>query len=102
MRNQSQLHFNYFEAIIQIRPLDKEVYEYVRKQIAKTDAFISKEIVLKTGVDIYISSHKLAKQIGRRLMRSFKGELKVSHLHYGMDKETSKNIYRATVFFRKL
>ena len=101
MRNQSQLHFNYFEAVIQLRPYDIEVHTLIRKWVEDSGAFISRELKVRGGVDIYISSHRVAKKIGKRLKKTFNGTLKVSHTLYGLDNQTSKNLYRATVLFKK-
>ena len=101
MHKQSQLHSNYFEAVIQLRPYDLEVHTLVRKWVEKDDAFISREVKVKGGVDIYISSYKVAKKIGKRLSRTFEGILKVSYTLFGLDNQRSKNLYRTTVLFKR-
>lgn len=93
-------HVEYFQAIIQLRPYDQGLLDFVERRIEKSDAWISKRIRLKTGVDLYLSSNKVARQIGKVLKKVFKGELKESRKLYSRDKQTSKNIYRVTVCFR--
>jgi len=93
-------HVDYFQAIIQLRPYDQELWDFVERRIEKSDAWISKRVKLKTGIDLYISSNKVARQIGKVLKKVFKGELKESRKLYSRDKQTSKNIYRVTVCFR--
>ncbi|MFH1592898.1 MAG: NMD3-related protein [Candidatus Woesearchaeota archaeon] len=95
-----EYHADYFQAIVQLRPADEELMKFFEKRISKTGAWISKKKFLKTGVDYYISSNKIARQIGKMMTRSFKGELKESKKLYSRDRQTSKNVYRVTVCFR--
>ena len=95
-----EYHVDYYQAIVQLRPADNELMKFFEKRIGKTKAWISKKKFLKTGVDYYISSNKVARQIGKLMRRSFKGELKESKKLYSRDRQTSKTIYRVTVCFR--
>ena len=95
------MHKDYYEAIIQLRPYKKEVLDFVRNKIAKRkNVFISKETELKTGIDLYISSQKFARALGKKLKKSFKGELKTTRKLFSRNRQTSKDIYRVTVCFR--
>lgn len=97
----NSLHGAYWEGLIQVRPKDKEVIDFIRTQVRKrNDVHISKEIFFKYGADIYITSQKFTRDIGRKLKNSFDGELKITKKIYGRDRLKSKNIYRATVLFR--
>lgn len=98
----SRIGSNYFEAIIQLRPHDDELVEFVYKQIEKEEhAFISKVVELKEGFDLYVSSNKFALKMGKRLSQSFKGETKISKTLHTRDKMRSKDLYRMTVCFRR-
>ena len=91
----------YFEAIIQLRPYDDKVFDYIENAIHKRKGvFISRIDELKTGIDIYVSSQKFARALGAKLKRQFKGELKVTKKLHTEDRLTSKKLYRATVLFR--
>lgn len=91
----------YFEAVIQLRPFDKEVIQFIENQIKKRDGvFISKVEKVKTGINLYISSQKFARTLGKRLKKSFKGELKITKTLHTRDKLKSKDLYRGTVLFR--
>jgi len=94
------MHANYFEAIIQLRPAKKEVLEFVKDQIKKNNIYVSKEINLKTGIDLYISSRKFANQLLRKLKKTFKGTSKVTKSLHSQDRQTGKLKYRITVLFR--
>jgi len=97
----NEKHAMYYEAIIQLRPADQKVFEYVHKFIEnRNDCFISRQEKLKTGVDIYISSKHVAMAIGKKLKSTFPGELKLSRTLYSRSRQTSKDIYRVTVLFR--
>ncbi|MBU0471821.1 MAG: 60S ribosomal export protein NMD3 [Nanoarchaeota archaeon] len=92
----------YFESTLQLRPKNQELLEFVKKQIEKDkNTFISKSITLKDGYNLLLSSNKAALTIGKKLNKSFKGELKTSRHIFGRDKQRSKDVYRVTVYFRK-
>lgn len=94
------MHANYYEAIIQLRPAKKEVVDFVSNQIDKEKIHVSKIETLKTGINIFVSSNKFAMQLGKKLKKSFKGEIKLSRSLHSRDKQTSKALYRVTVCFR--
>jgi len=94
---------NYYEAILQLRNPNKEIMNLIKNQFKKKpDVFISKQEKQKNGVDFYISSWRFALSLGRKLKKSFKGELKVSRKLYTKNRLTSKKVYRMTVLFRFL
>jgi NMD protein affecting ribosome stability and mRNA decay len=91
----------YFEANIQLRPFDKEVFDWILKQIAKRPkVFVSKFVEYKTGIDIFISDQRFARRLGKKLNDTFKGDLKITRTLFTQDKMTSKLVYRGTVLFR--
>ena len=96
------LKSNYYEGIIQIRPRSKEVLDYVRNQVKKGNAVeIAKEAFHPYGIDVYITSHRYARVIGRKLKHVFKGsEVTFSKKLHSVDRQTSKMLWRVTVLFR--
>src|SRR3989344_2668688 len=90
----------YFEGILQLRPLNKEILDYVKKQIDKSNCLISKEFNLKYGTDLYLTSQRFTVSLGRKLKRVFKGEVKISRSLFTTSRFTSKKVYRVTVLFR--
>lgn len=91
----------YYEAILQLRPKNKKVLDYVLKQIEKRkNVFISKRIELKTGIDLYMSDRKFTMALGKKLKKTFKGNVKLSRKLYGFDRVRGKKVYRVTVLFR--
>ncbi len=92
---------DYFEAILQIRPKNQEVLDFIKKQVEKRENdWIAKQEEKKYGVDLYISTRKFAVILGRKLKKSFDGELKITKSIFTRDRQTSKNVYRVTVLFR--
>ena len=91
----------YFEAVLQLRnPNDEAVNCIVNAVNKRKDVFIAKKSKVKGGIDFYISSQRYTRSLGKLLKKSFKGELKVTRRLYGVDRQTSKLIYRGTVLFR--
>ena len=91
----------YFEATIQLRNPNEEGFNCVVNAVKKRkDVHIAKIVKAKNGIDIFISSQRFARTIGKRLKKSFKGELKESKKLFGVNRQKSKQIYRGTVLFR--
>jgi NMD protein affecting ribosome stability and mRNA decay len=95
----------YFEAIIQLRPYDERVFQFILddiKRMKNENIFISKVEELKTGVDIYISSQKFARSLGDKMKRAFKGwKLLITKKFQTSSRLKSKDLYRGTILFRK-
>ncbi len=91
----------YYEAILQLRPRDDKVLEFIRKTVKnKKGIFISRIDEVKTGLDIYISSQRFARSLGHRLRRSFDGKVTYSRKLFTVSRKTGKRVYRVTVLFR--
>ena len=94
-------HSNYYEAILQLRPYNEKVVDFILKKISeRKNVYIAKEVSLKTGIDLYLTDQRFARALGRRLKRNFKGKLILSRKLHTRDRQTSRNIYRVTVCFR--
>jgi NMD protein affecting ribosome stability and mRNA decay len=99
----SDRHFEYYEAIVQIRPRVKEVLDFAFDLInARENVKVSKLLEDKHGFDIYISDQRFARgTLATQLKRKFpKGKVTITKALYGQHKVTSRLIYRATVLFR--
>ena len=98
-----QKHSNsqYYEAIIQLRPANEDIFNYVARLVEnRPNVFVSKVISKKFGYDIYISDIRYALAIGKKLKTKFGGVLKTSRELYSYDRQTSKKKYRVAVCFR--
>ena len=102
MKEVIYLKSNNYEGIIQIRPRSKEVLDYVRNQVRKGNAVeLVKEVFHPYGIDVYITSHRFARVIGRKLSNAFRNsEVKFSKKLHSQDRLTSKTLWRVTVLFR--
>lgn len=91
----------YFEGILQLRNPNEEVLNFIRNQFKNNEkAWIAKTEGLKTGIDFYVSSNRFLLSLGKKLKKSFKGELKTSRKLHTQNRLTSKRVYRVTVLFR--
>jgi len=91
----------YFEGILQLRNQNEECVNFIKNQFKNNEkVWIAKEVKLKTGVDYWVSSNRFLLSLGKKLKKSFKGELKTSRKLYSRNRMTSKDIYRVTVLFR--
>ena len=95
------MHNDYFEGILQLRNPNNEVISFIKSQIKKrAGVFITKEQKVNNGIDFYITSQKYLQALGKKLKKSFQGELKISSKLHTKNKLTSKNVYRVNVLFR--
>ncbi len=102
---------NYFEAIIQLRGADRKLDEN-ELNLARTivesvlttldhpepNAFLSKVEYLHGGIDFYIGSSTIAKQISRDLSKKFAGKIKESSSLMG--RKDGSDVYRFTYSIR--
>ena len=90
-----------YEGILQIRPGNEKVLDYVYKEIEKAGkVFITKEVLKKFGFDIYLTNKFFLIQLGKKLKKRFLGKVTQSRSLYGRNRMTSRLVYRTTVCFR--
>ena len=91
---------NYYQGILQLRDINDEILDFVYNQIKKReDVAITKTFKLGNGVDLYITSQKFIRILGKKLRENFGGELKTSSKLHTRSKE-GKDLYRINVLFR--
>ena len=92
---------NYYEGKLQLRNPNQEVVNFISNQFKNNEkVWIAKTEKQKNGIDLYISSNKFLMALGKKLKKSFQGELKLSRKLFSKSRLTSKAIYRVTVLFR--
>ena len=74
--------------------------DFVSNQIGKNSISIGKSVKQKNGIDLYLSSNKFLKQIGKKLKNTFSGELIESKSLFTVNRITSKKVYRGCILFR--
>ena len=91
----------YFQGVLQLRNPNEEVFKLIKNQLKKRpDVWIAKEEKQKNGTDLYFSSNRFLLALGKRIKKSYKGELKISKKIHTRNKMTSRDVYRMTVLFR--
>ncbi len=95
-------HILYFEAILQLRGVQKEVVDFVNAEIMRYNIHLAKIKRIKNvknGFDYYLADNNFTKSLGKKLQSNFGGELiNTSSLYSQKD---GKEIYRGTVLFRQ-
>ena len=91
---------NYYQGILQLRDVNGEVLDFVHSQIKKRgDVAVTKTVKLENGVDLYLTSQKFIRILGKKLKESFGGELKTSSKLHTRSRQ-GKDLYRINVLFR--
>ena len=91
----------YYEAILQLRNPNQEAINCILNAVKRRkDVSIVRVEDVKDGHDFYISSQRFTKTLGKKLNQSFNGTLKESKKLYGMNRQTSRQVYRGTIFFK--
>lgn len=97
----------YFEGILQIRNDDQnkvkkaldELYKIMEIE-EKRRVFATNIVEMKKGADVYITSQKHIKEIGKKLFSHFGGEIKINEQLFSRDHLRSKHLYRVNVLIR--
>ena len=102
MKDLKGRHPEYYEAILQLRPVKDEILDFINEMIKRrNDVHITKVVELKKGLDIYLDNQKFARgSLAQQLKRKFDGKLIITKTLYGQDRMTSRLLYRATISFR--
>lgn len=95
-------HPKYFEGILQLRNPSPELVGFVRRAVQRDQrALIVREKKVRNGLDLYLSSQRYLRALGKKLKQAFPGELKMSRSLHTISK-AGKELYRVTVLFRLL
>ncbi|WP_456369035.1 60S ribosomal export protein NMD3 [Thermococcus sp.] len=103
----------YFEAILQVRaegrPLSREERKEIEKlvegkvdEIMRKDrmGFIQDTIEKEEGLDFYMGSTSAARKLAQAIRERFGGKISEAYELVGMDRQTSREIYRTSVSIR--
>ncbi len=92
----------YFEGELQVRDANKEVMDFVRKDIEdnKDKVHLVKETGEEYNADFQLTSAKYIRALGKKLVHKFNGELTETARLFTQDKNTSKQVHRINVLFR--
>ena len=94
-------HNQYFEGILQLRnPSDKLIESTIKEIEKKGDVSIANIIKVKNGVDVYVSSQRFLRTLGRKLQNRFGGHLEVSTKLHTKNRLTSRDVHRVNVLLK--
>ena len=91
-------HPGYYEAILQLRDVNQDVYDIVDQEIKKAGIYVSILKKVTNGKDYYLADSKFTKKLGKSLVDTFGGEFKISAKLF--TQKDGRDIYRLTVLFR--
>ncbi|MEK6948698.1 MAG: NMD3-related protein, partial [Nanoarchaeota archaeon] len=93
---------NYYQGILQLRDVNEQILNFVLAQIKnRADVAITRTVRFSNGIDLYITSQKFIRILGKKLKDSFGGELKISSKLHTKNRQ-GKDLYRVNVLFRLL
>ncbi len=91
---------DYFQGILQLRDINEEILSFVYNQIKKRgNVAVTRTVKYSNGIDLYITSQKYIRILGKKLKESFGGELKISSKLHTRNKQ-GKDLYRVNVLFK--
>ncbi len=91
---------NYYQGILQLRNVNEEMLSFVYNQIKKRDdVAITKIVNLPSGKDLYITSQKFIKILGKKLRESYGGQITTSSKLHTRSK-SGRDLYRVNVLYR--
>jgi NMD protein affecting ribosome stability and mRNA decay len=91
----------YFEGVLQLRNVGKEVLDYAVKQIENNMlGGVARLKKTEKGFDVYVKRQRFLRTLGNNLQKKFAGELIVSRKLHTRNRISSKDLYRIHVLFR--
>lgn len=98
VRDITDKHPEYYEAILQLREVSQEVVDYATSEFLRAKIPITKALEVKNGSDFYVADSQFTRSLGKRLQEKYGGELLITASLYGVKKD--REVYRVTVLFR--
>ncbi|MBI2654547.1 hypothetical protein HYX02_07130 [Candidatus Woesearchaeota archaeon] len=91
---------DYYQGVLQLRDVNDEIISFVHNRINKRgDVAVTKTVKHQNGLDLYMTSQKFIRILGKKLKDSFGGELKISSKLHSKSKE-GKELHRVNVLFK--
>ena len=91
---------DYYQGILQLRNINEEMLSFVNNQIKKrSDVVVTRTVKFSNGFDLYITSQKFIRILGKKLKDSFGGELKINSKLHTRNKQ-GRDLYRVNVLFK--
>ncbi|MEK7790069.1 MAG: NMD3-related protein [Deltaproteobacteria bacterium] len=91
---------NYYQGVLQLRDVNDEILEFVENQIKRRDdVAITRTVKYENGIDLYLTSQRFIRAIGKKLRESFGGQLKVTSKLHTKNRQ-GRELYRVNALFR--
>lgn len=91
---------DYYQGILQLREVNNEIIDFAYAQIQKRDnVAVTRIVKYPNGIDMYITSQKFIRILGKKMKEIFGGELKTSSQLHTRSKH-GKDLFRVNVLFR--
>lgn len=91
---------DYYQGVLQLRDINEEILRFTYNQIKKSgNVAVTKTVEHPNGLDLYITSQKFIRILGKKLKDGFGGELKISSKLHTKNRQ-GKDVYRINVLFR--
>lgn len=93
----------YFEGVLQLRNMTPDLENFVQADLAAAElqgVHIAKQLKKQDKWDLWLTSNKYMRQLGKKLKKNFTGELSENATLHTHDKQRSKDVYRLTVLFK--
>ncbi len=90
----------YYEAIFQLRNPRDEILQLIDSELKAQKVIVACRRDCSQGMDFYLSSQHSAQNIGKKLQQKFGGELKITKRLFSRSRQTSREIYRVTIYYK--
>ena len=91
---------NYYQGVLQLRDVNAKVMDFVYSQISKRpDVSVTRTTKYPNGLDLYLTSQKFIRIMGKKLKDSFGGELNISSKLHTRSK-SGKELFRVNALYR--
>jgi NMD protein affecting ribosome stability and mRNA decay len=90
---------DYFEGILQLRNIDENILNFVKRYCKKNKVFLPEEKKVKNGINLKISDKKKIHNLIPLLQKNFGGITKENAQVFSQDRQTSKVVYRVNFYY---
>ncbi len=90
----------YYEGILQLRNPNAEIISFIKSQLRKENVYVTQEVHVAEGIDIYVTSRKFLRTLANRLKGQFGGSASLSARIHTKDRQTQKDVYRVSLLYR--
>jgi NMD protein affecting ribosome stability and mRNA decay len=90
----------YFEGVMQLRNINEEIEHFVESFLRENNLTVKKKRFHDNGIDIAVSDKKKLQALARILVTRFGGTFKMSPHLFSRDRQTSRDVYRLSIYYK--